>query len=217
MLEVVHRIDPCPTRTAGQRWRRKVCWAILGVMLLGGLIFFVLAAIIVHYGATDRARPADVIIVLGGGGLGTERRTRHAAALYAQGYAPALLCTGSATASAPYNEAEWCARIAQEHGVPASALVLDTVSRSTEENAREAAGIMQARGWRTAVLVSDDFHLWRAVWMFRAAGVQVWPSPAQVTTGSLARSEQAYSVAREVAAVGCYLGETWVGLRCPRW
>jgi uncharacterized SAM-binding protein YcdF (DUF218 family) len=194
----------------GWRWLR---W----IILLAGLGIIVLIVIIVQYGTVDRARPADVIVVLGGGDVGTARRTRHAAALYAQGYAPALLCTGSATAAAPYNEAEWCARIAQEHGVPAAAIVLDTVSRSTAENAHEAAAIMQTHGWRTAVLVSDDFHLWRAVWMFRSAGVKVWPSPAQVTTGSLARGEKVYSVAREVAAVGCYLSESRVGLRCPHW
>jgi len=206
MLYVRHvRIGPSRRRALG----------IVLLIALGGVI--VLAAIIVQYGRADRAHPADVIVVLGGGKEGTARRTRHAAALYAPGYAPALLCTGSATASAPYTEAEWCARIAQAHGVPAAAIALDTVSRSTEENAREAAGIMQARGWQTAVLVSDDFHLWRAVWMFRRAGVQVWPSPAQVTTGPLARGEKAYSVAREVAAVGCYLSDTWTGVCCPPW
>ena len=52
------------------------------------------------------------------------------------------------------------------------------------------------------MLVSDDFHLWRARWLFDRQGVRVYPSPAQRTTGALTPTEQVYAVLREIAAWG---------------
>ena len=196
-----------------KRWLVRVI-VVGGV--LAALTVAALSALIVHYGAADRARPADVIIVLGGGEAGTTRRTLHAAALYAQGYAPNLLCSGSIAEGEPMSEAERCARIAQAHGVPAAAIVRDEVSRSTEENAIQAAAIMRAHGWRTAVLVSDDFHLWRAHWLFQAKGVRVWTSPAQITTGALGWSEEPRAILREIAATGWYVGKSLLGLPYTR-
>jgi uncharacterized SAM-binding protein YcdF (DUF218 family) len=85
----------------------------------------------------------------------------------------------------PYDEAEWCAQVAQAHGVPAAAIVLEERSRSTEENAIEARKVMGAYALKTAVLVSDNYHLWRAEMLFRAQGISVFTSPAQVTGGPL--------------------------------
>ncbi len=182
----------------------------------GTVTLYALGAVIMHYGAVDRARPADVIIVLGGGDIGTTRRAIHAAALYGQGYAPFVLCAGNIIMGEPFSEAERCAQVAREHGVPAEAIVKDEISRSTEENAIQAAAIMRAHGWRDAVLVSDDFHLWRAKWLFEEKGITVWPSPAQVTTGSLPTSDLLYSVLREVAAVGWQVGKSMLGLPYTR-
>jgi uncharacterized SAM-binding protein YcdF (DUF218 family) len=185
-------------------------------MLVGALIVIGLSVVIVRYGRADQAQPADVIIVLGGGEEGTIRRTRHAAALYAQGYAPYVLCTGNIVTGEPFSEAERCAITARDHGVPAEAIIEERISRSTEENAIQAAALMRARGWRTAVLVSDDFHLWRATWVFEQKGARVWPSPAQATTGPLPASEQTYAVLREVAATGWHVGKSLLGLPYTR-
>ncbi len=183
------------------RWLRR--WAVRGIALGVAALILVLgmlAITIVRYGATDRARPADVIIVLGGGDEGTTRRAEHAAALYHAGYAPNVLCTGGVSAGGAPIEAERCAQVMRAAHVPAQAVTLERSSRSTAENARATAAIMDAHGWRDAVLVSDDFHLWRARWLFERQGVRVYSSPAQGTSGPLAPSEQVYAVLREIAA-----------------
>ena len=197
-------------------WRRGVAGIILTGIGAGTVTLYALGAVIMHYGSIDRARPADVIVVLGGGDAGTTRRTIHAAALYRQGYAPFVLCTGDIIGDEPISEAERCAQVARQHGVPAAAIVKDEISRSTEENAIQSAAIMQTRGWQDAVLVSDDYHLWRAKWLFEEKGIAVWPSPAQVTTGSLPVSELFYSLLREVAAVGWQVGKSLLGLPYTR-
>jgi len=194
-------------------------WLIRGALALicaGIVTVCALAALIVHYGAKDRARPADVIIVLGGGEIGTTRRAEHAATLYAQGYAPYLLCTGNIVQGEPFSEAERCARVAQAHGIPADVIALDEISLSTEENAIESAAIMRAHGWQDAIIVSDDFHLWRAVWLFRDKGIRAWASPAQATAGPLPVYETVRAVLREVAATGWYVGKSLLGLPYTR-
>ncbi len=189
-----------PART--RRWLRLAV-RVIGLGALAVIIAVVtLATAIVRYGATERARPADVIVVLGGGDAGTVRRAEHAAALYHAGYAPNVLCTGGYGARESMIEAERCAQVMRARDVPASVIRLERTSHSTAENARATAAIMAAHGWRDAVLVSDDFHLWRARWLFDRQGVRVYPSPAQRTTGALAPTEQVYAVLREIAAWG---------------
>ncbi len=195
------------------RWGTGIALVAGLVGLFGGLL---LALTITHYGAKDRARPADVIVVLGGGVDGTARRTQHAVALFHRGYAPYILCTGGVGRGSRFSEAAYCAQIAQQAGVPAAAIVLEERSRSTEENAIQAAAIMQARGWQTAVLVSDDYHLWRARWIFSRQGVTVWPSPAQITSGKLGRTYEAFAVLRETVAFGWQIGKSALGLPFTR-
>jgi uncharacterized SAM-binding protein YcdF (DUF218 family) len=194
------------------RWRRWLVGTILVILVLGAVVFWALVLVIVRYGQTDHARPADVLIVLGGGEVGTTRRTEHAAVLYHQGYAPVLICAGSAFEGQPISEAERCAAVARAHGVPSGAILLDENSRSTEENAIETARIMRAHGWQTAVIVSDNYHLWRAHWLFESEGITAWTSPAQITVGPLKRQEQVFSILREIAATGWYVGKSLLGL-----
>jgi len=191
-----------------KRWVVHVAALVSGVLLI---VLLVLVVVIVRYGKHDRVQAADVIIVLGGGEDGTIRRAEHGAALYAVGYAPFMICTGG-VGEDDISEAERCAQRLIALGVPESAIVLEEESLSTEENAIESRAIMDRQGWQSAVLVSDDFHLWRAHWLYREQDITVYPSPAQKTTGSLPVLESTYSVLRELAAVGWHVGKSVLGL-----
>ena len=120
--------------------------AVLGLAVLIGVID--------AYGLVDRAGPADVIVVLGsqvypGGRAGPslERRAQHAAALYRRGLADHIMCSGG-VGDHPPAEAEVACRRVIELGVPPGAMVYETRSHSTEENAAYSAAIMRERGWR---------------------------------------------------------------------
>ncbi len=202
-----------PIRSWTRRWLRRALWTVGVIGLVGVLAVGGVAAMLLHYGSQDRAQAADVIIVLSGAPAGTERRARHAAELYKQGYAPYILCSG--TGSWNITEARRCARRAESRGVPSEAIILEETSRSTEENAIESAAIMAARGWESAVLVSDNFHLWRANWLFEEQGVTAWPSPAQITS-PLSRTDTAKNLVREVAAVGWQVTKSLLGLPVTR-
>lgn len=182
--------------------RRHVGRAALALAVIVLMFASALGALIVIYGAQDQARPADVIIVLGAGEMGTQRRAQHAARLYRDGIAPFILCSGGYRGPDGRREAEVCADLARAAGVPASALVLEPRSRTTEQNARYAAEILRGRGWESAVVVSDSFHLLRARWLFAREDVTVWTSPATRLGEAGNALETLYFLLREIGALG---------------
>ena len=60
-------------------------------------------------------------------------------------------------------------------GVPSASLRTETRSRTTFENASETWRLLQSLGVRRIVLVTDAFHLPRAVRVFEAQGFEVTP------------------------------------------
>lgn len=124
----------------------------------------------------------DVIIVLGAkqlpdGAPGPviERRMAEAIRLWQAGRAPYLLLSGGVTTTAT-PEAETMAALARAAGVPDTALHLETRSTRTLENAVFSIKAMRAQGWRDAVLVTDDFHMRRALYCFDSFGVRAQPA-----------------------------------------
>lgn len=150
---------------------------VIGVLLL--------AIVILAYSRVDRAEDADVIVVLGAGlrangqpGLALIRRAEQAASLWQDGLAQNIICSGGYGINNPRSEANACAELLREDGVPASVITEEDRSRSTEENAIYTREVMDANGWETAIVVSDGYHLLRATWIFNMMGIPHTTSPA---------------------------------------
>jgi uncharacterized SAM-binding protein YcdF (DUF218 family) len=166
-----------------------------------------LAAQVHQFGQEDHQRPADVLIVLGAGvndwdnspTPALRHRSEWAAALWHEGVAPVILCSGGYSTTATASEAEVCRRILGEAGIPADVIFLDEDSHSTLENALFSQQMMTANDWHTAVLVSDGYHLLRARWFFENLGIDVTTTP--VTTPYLTPFEYTGRVIREVMAL----------------
>jgi uncharacterized SAM-binding protein YcdF (DUF218 family) len=178
---------------------------VLPLAILWLIVVLVLCGAIVVYGNQDFARPADVIIVLGAGlhadNTPTEAfwgRAEHAAELWKQGLAPVILCSGGLAGRATRSEASVCGELLEQYGVPPDAIVLEERSRSTEENALESRLMMEDNGWRTAIIVSDGFHLLRASWLFQRVGIEGYTSPVAFSVVEPIRLIVA--MGREVAA-----------------
>jgi len=60
--------------------------------------------------------------------------------------------------------------------VPDSAMVLETESRNTTENARFTADILQERGIQRILLVTSALHMPRSVALFERQGLEVIPA-----------------------------------------
>lgn len=189
---------------------------VLGAAAL--LLCLALLVVIDQFGYAERAQPADAIVVLGsmvypGGRLGPslERRAAHAATLYQRGLAPVVLCSGGVGTNPPAEALVACNRVI-ELGVPVSATVLEDESHNTEQNAAFSARILRAHGWRSAIVVSDGYHLFRVTLLFEAQGVSVYPSPAQATSGAMNPIERVGREIREVFGVLWYWLRSALGL-----
>jgi len=121
---------------------------------------------------------ADAIVVLGcqlvSGGRPSERLRRRVSlgvGLYRDGAAPLLLMSGGG--AGPATEASVMRDLAREAGVPEMAVLLETESRNTFENAAYTARVLRGMGKTRIILVSDRLHLPRAARLFRRAGLEV--------------------------------------------
>lgn len=164
--------------------RHRLLKALLAVGLLWGWGVVALLMVIEAFGQQDHAQSADVIVVLGAGlrrdnlpGPALTRRSQRAAELWQAGYAPRIICSGGKPANRTRSEADACAELLRASGIPADVIIQEERSRSTEENALETQAIMQANGWRSAIIVSDGFHLFRARHLFTGVGLAVFTSP----------------------------------------
>lgn len=131
---------------------------------------------------------AEVIVLLGGAMRGDVHmgtlpdmnqqadRLVNAVSLYRAGKAPLLLLTGGAHPE--YRpEAQQMQDLLQVMGVPPQAMLLETRSRTTYDNARFTAELLQARDVQRIILVTSGFHMRRAVAVFRAQGLDVAAAP----------------------------------------
>jgi uncharacterized SAM-binding protein YcdF (DUF218 family) len=202
------------------RWLRIFSRVLIFGIVLVGIGALVSSAAVFQYGRTDHAEEADTIIILGSGTRADgrvspayARRIRHAMTLFKRGLAPTLLCTGGyANRWRTKSEALACKEYLLELGVPEAAILIEEVSRSTEENAIEAKKVMDANGLSSAIIVTDNFHILRSEIYFRAQGIIVYSSAAQLTQGELRLSTGLSSSLREIAALGWYMVKSAVDL-----
>lgn len=132
----------------------------------------------------EPARPADAIVVFAGGvgesgqaGEGYLERIRHAIDLYRAGLAPRLIL--SSGYSFVFKEAEIMRDLAVAHGIPPSAIELETTAANTMENVAHTSQLLAQEGSRQILLVSSPYHMRRAIWTFRklAPALRVIPAP----------------------------------------
>ena len=104
-------------------------------------------------GARDQAQPADVIVILGARvepdgqpGPDLKVRTLHAVALFQQGFAPSLICTGGFHNDRLSAAAVAC-DLAVVQGVPAERVWLADGSMTTREDAIRTSQLMASHGW----------------------------------------------------------------------
>ena len=120
----------------------------------------------------------DAIVVLGAplrsDGTPTQvlaERIAAALALWHAGGGRVVIACGGVTGNAPRAEGHAIAEGLRAGGVPDEALLVDDRSRTTAENAREAAALLGPRGGRTVWVVTQPFHARRALRYFARAGL----------------------------------------------
>jgi uncharacterized SAM-binding protein YcdF (DUF218 family) len=154
------------------------------------------------------AADADVAVILGAAlradgspGPALLRRIDTGVALFRQGRAGHLLLSGGVRRH-DRTEASEMRRAALAAGVPEDCLTVEDRSRDTLENALFCRPILAARGWTRVLLVTDAYHLPRALYTFRRFGVAARAAaaaPPAPVAAALAAG------VREVCAFAVYL------------
>jgi len=191
--------------------RARVIGATVVVAILAW-IAMVVAVIVV--GARDQAAPANAIVVLGAaqyeGHPSPVLRARldHALELYQRSLAPLVIVTGGTGAGDTTSEAQVGRRFLLEHGVPDSAIVMETRGLTTSQSVHAVAAIVSALPGRRVILVSDPFHMLRLSILARALGLTPLTSPTRTSPISTRASARwKYVFAESLKAPVAYLIE----------
>lgn len=153
-----------------------------------------------HYAYEDQAVPADVICVFGAAEYAgrpspvLRARLDHALALYEHSIAPVVLTLGGSAPGDTYSEGQVGEAYLMANGVPLKAIIAETESRTTEEQAKRLAVIARTNGYRRVVIVSDPAHLFRIREMCAREGLSVLtsPRPQVAAVGSASEWQQVW-------------------------
>ncbi len=140
------------------------------------------------------------------------RRVRLAAALLRSERADAVLASGGPAGAQP-TEAEVMRAMLIAQGVPEALILVEPRSRNTFENAWFSAGILAGRGARPVIVVTDRYHLPRALLAFRIAGLRA-TGAGTAWEGRGRPGRRLLAVLREIVAVPALLLRAafwWIG------
>ncbi len=158
------------------------CLAALGVLVL----VVTVSPFVEWAGARLAGRWEDpkgeVLVVLSGSLLGDDilgdssyLRSEYAIRAYRGGtFQTLLLSGGPAPGSRP--ESEIMRNFLECEGIPGTSILVENRSSTTRENAIYSKPILDSLGGRK-VLMTSDYHMYRAHRVFAKAGIQVLPRP----------------------------------------
>jgi uncharacterized SAM-binding protein YcdF (DUF218 family) len=170
-------------RLKQRRWRRSL-GKILALLLL---LIIGVGVRILNYGRTISSGKYDCAIVLGAAVDGStpspvfQARIEHGIALYRAGIVKHLIFTGGVGAQTDTAESQAARQVALASGIPAEAISIESVSRTTLGNLTESKKIAIDRGFKTIIIVSDPLHLRRSVDMAGDIGLAATGSGTPTT------------------------------------
>ena len=132
----------------------------------------------------DESQPADAIVVFGAAeynGVPSpvfKARLDHAFDLEERGLAEIVITTGGSGGDPHFTEAGVGTDYLIQQGMAEGKIVSETRSQTTWESIQAVTRLLQARGARTCIAVSDGFHLYRIKLMFAAQGITAYGSPS---------------------------------------
>jgi uncharacterized SAM-binding protein YcdF (DUF218 family) len=172
-----------------------------------------MAAVLI-WSSIDQARPAESIVVLGAAQYDgrpspvLKARLDHAIDLWTHGMGKVLVLTGGQGYGDTTSEAAAGRSYARKHGVPDTVILLEDKGRTTRESMLGVAEILGARGIRTAILVSDPFHMLRLSIIGRRFGLIPYTSPTRTSPISPNREKRwRYMLGESIKAPLAFLFE----------
>lgn len=190
----------------------RVVVRVVGVVvLLAVVVLAAVAARVWWVARQDDRRASDAIVVLGASQYDGRpsaifaARLEHAGQLWKDHVAPVVITVGGNQPGDRFTEAVAGRRWLDQHGVPKSKVVAVPTGRDTLASLRAVADTMHARGWSSAVVVTDPWHSLRARTMARDLGIAAVTSPTRTGPVVDDRGLEARYIVRETGAYLYYL------------
>lgn len=168
-----------------------------------GILWAATVALVVVAGARPQLRSVDAILVLGAAQYNgrpspvLRARLDHALELRRQGLARRLVLTGGIGRGDTLSEGEVARRYAIRNGVPPAMILVERQGISSAQSIDAAATLMHSHGLRSALVVSDSYHMLRLELLARRAGIEAYRAPLPVSRASLGRIAYWRPVLRE--------------------
>lgn len=108
---------------------------------------------------SESPKQADVIIVLSGG----QGRVEQAAELYKAGYAPYIILSNAKESTSKSGD---MVQTALALGIPQEVVYTENAADSTYQNAEFTLPIMKEHDFKSAIVVSSEFHMRRVKLLF---------------------------------------------------
>jgi len=158
----------------------------------------------------DEAKVSDAIIVLGAAQYNgrpskiLKARLDHALELYKRGFARSIITTGGYGPDPNFSEAQVSTEYLMKHGVNIVDIVTEQASLTTRDSIRAASVLMKSKDWKTAVVVSDGFHLYRLKEMLEDEGIVAYTSPVPGSPIESSKTQRFWYSLREVFLFSAY-------------
>lgn len=179
--------------------RVVVAVVLLGVLVVGG------TATGIWWVARDDDRTrTDAIVVLGASQFDgrpssvLEARLEHARALVEAGVAPVVVTVGGGRPGDRFTEADAGAAYLRERGVDEVVAVPE--GDNTLHSLEAVERLFAERGWSTATLVTDPWHVFRSEAMAEDVGIDARSSPTRAGPSVRTRQTQLRYIVRETGA-----------------
>jgi uncharacterized SAM-binding protein YcdF (DUF218 family) len=170
-----------------QRLRLRRSLTRLGIVLVAAAIF-VPVILVLHHATQTPESGADTLIVLGCRLYGDvpslllKYRLEKALELYEAGMAREIIVSGAMGEGETVTEAYAMKKYLVERGVPAELIHMEDRSHNTYENLKYSQEIMQTNSLETAIIVSNDFHIFRSLILARKLNITAQGGPSEMPT-----------------------------------
>lgn len=145
----------------------RVFKIVFALLLLLIIVFLTFGSIIYMYGIGAKPEKSDCIIVLGCQVYGTvpsallKARLDEGLRLFNEGYGRIIIVSGGKGLGEDISEAQAMKDYLVSKGMDSSKIIMEDKATSTYENIVLSKERMEDRGLRSAVIVSNKFHLRR--------------------------------------------------------
>jgi len=173
-------------------YKRTILTTALGILCLIFLLGFTELPWILSkpFIIKENIKEAPVIVALYSGYGKTVRngldkyslaRVQKAVQLWKRGLASYILFSGGGADRREDGSAgaKKMALEAIKHSIPQERIIIEQDSKDTRQNAINSSHILKQKGWNNLILVTNDFHIQRAVRLFEKENIQAYPAPIE--------------------------------------